>query len=820
MRSIARVHFASFHLPFRCILREPSFSALVITLLALGIATTSLLLTAIDRLLLHPINAPHSESLVRAATFEPKGLVSTRFPYAVYSELNQQVLTLSSTAADADVDVGVSLGGLPEPAVAHMVSASYFTALAAPALLGRTLVSADDRGDGTAVVLSFGLWQRHFGGSPSVLGRKLFIDAQSFVIVGVMPRGFFGASLDSPADLWIPVASQVRISSVPLDSPHPDRSFEIIARLKEGVPLLKAKAEFATTFANIIAAHPELSRREPQGELGTLETIVRRVTWNQDQISKVLLLLLGALGLTFAILCANVAGLFLVRAARHERETAVRISLGATPAQLLIERVSESLVLGLLGMVSGLALAWVGSPILLRFVPVGAGPLPVSLRPGLNVAAVSAVIAVVLSILFGGAAVWHGTRQNFFAALRSGTATSRLGRLGKSLVVTQVGLAVMLVFGAALLVRTLSRLAATDPGFNRDHLTILTLDLAMAGVEAPLPDLPDRLVRRVQLLPQVRSAALAALALMHGRGFRASAAVLGSRIKPDDFMNTSLNAVSPNYFETLGIPLLAGRGFSPTDDRLQNPTPVVISHAFARFLFPHQEALGHLFGIGAVGETAKAEYEIVGIVGDAKYRSLREVPPPTFYIPLKQRPDWDLSFVLYVRTAGEPHSVIPALRTALYDLDPQLPFAKVDTMPEELTHSVWQERLLAFLTGVFAGLSVLLSATALYGVLAFEIRRRRREIAVRLALGAQVVDVVTLAAKVVGTTLILGCVAGLLACFGLGRFLQSYVYGITTLDAFSIIGAIVLVCTAVALACLGPMRHVIYLPPALVLRDE
>jgi putative ABC transport system permease protein len=413
---------------------------MVIILLALGIATTSLLLTAIDRLLLHPINAPHSESLVRAATMEPKGLVYARFPYVVYADVNHQALTLSSTAADADVDVGVSLGGLPEPAVAHMISASYFAVLGIPALSGRTLISADDRGDGTAVVLSFGFWQRHFGGSPSVLGRKLFIDAQPFVVVGVMPRGFFGASLDSPADLWIPLASQARISTVPLDSPQPDRSFEIIARLKEGVPLSKAQAEFARTFANVMAEHPELGRGEPRDELGTLETIARRVTWNQDQISKVLLLLLGAVGLTFAILCANVAGLFLVRAAGHERETAVRISLGATPAQLLLERVSESLVLALLGVVGGLALAWAGSPILLRFVPIGAGPLPISLRPGLNVSAVSVAIAVVLSILFGGAVAWHGTRQNVFAALRSGTATSRLGWLGKSLVLVQVGL--------------------------------------------------------------------------------------------------------------------------------------------------------------------------------------------------------------------------------------------------------------------------------------------------------------------------------------------------------------------------------------------
>ena len=238
-------------------------------------------------------------------------------------------------------------------------------------------------------------------------------------------------------------------------------------------------------------------------------------------------------------------------------------------------------------------------------------------------------------------------------------------------------------------------------------------------------------------------------------------------------MNTSVNAVSPSYFKTLGIPLFLGRRLSAQDDRRKNPTPVVVSAAFARFLFPHEPPLGRLFGHGKLGDTAKADYEIVGIIGDAKYRSMRESPPPTFYMPLTQRLDSNASFVLYVRTAGPPNQIVAAVRSALFGIDPQLPFAKVETMSGLLAHSVWQERLLAFLTSILGGLALLLSATAIYGVLAFEVSRRTREIAIRLAVGAETKDVASLVARSIGFTVLLGLAAGLLACFGLGHLLQT-----------------------------------------------
>jgi ABC-type antimicrobial peptide transport system permease subunit len=247
---------------------------------------------------------------------------------------------------------------------------------------------------------------------------------------------------------------------------------------------------------------------------------------------------------------------------------------------------------------------------------------------------------------------------------------------------------------------------------------------------------------------------------------------------------------------------------------------VVVSAAFGRFLFPHEQPLGRLFGYGKLGDTAKADYEIVGVMGDAKYRSMRETPPPTFYMPLIQRLDSNASFVLYVRTAGPPSHVVAAVRAALHGIDPQLPFAKVETMPEEAAHSVWQERLLAFLTSVFGGLALLLSATAIYGVLAFELSRRTREIAIRRAVGAETKNIASLIVRDIGGTVLLGLAAGLLACLGLGRLLQTYVFGIAAWDAPSMAGAVVLVVAAGLLACLNPMRRAVHLQPALVLREE
>lgn len=701
---------------------------------------------------------------------DPKGLVFTPLPYEIYTSYKREAKTISPIAVDAELDVAVILGAMPQPALAHMVTGSYFAVLGTPAGVGRTLVAADDRGDGTPVVVSHGFWERHFGASHSAIGRTVFVDGEPFIVVGVMLPGFFGASLDSPADLWIPLASEKRISTVPLESSNSDRSFDILGRLKAGVTLPQAQAEFRTALAIMITSRPDLGAWFWRG---TVEPIARRATWTHDKLSRFLLLLLGAVGLTFAILCSNVAGLFLARAARRQRETALRISLGATRLQLLTERVQETWPLAVLGAAVGIVLGSAAGPLLLRFVPVGQAPLPISLRPNLSVIGISAAIAVGVSIVFGSAAAWLPSQMNLFLALRGGASGTRLGALSRGLVLAQIGLATALVFGAGLLGRTLSRLAAADPGFNRDHVAVFTLDTAMGGLQALPAHFPDRLLDSVRSLQGVRDAALASMELMQGRGFVISVAPAGSRLQTEVFMNTSVNAVSPSYFKTLGIPLFLGRRLSAQDDRRKNPTPVVVSAAFARFLFPHEPPLGRLFGHGKLGDTAKADYEIVGIIGDAKYRSMRESPPPTFYMPLTQRLDSNASFVLYVRTAGPPNQIVAAVRSALFGIDPQLPFAKVETMSGLLAHSVWQERLLAFLTSILGGLALLLSATAIYGVLAFEVSRRTREIAIRLAVGAETKDVASLVARSIGFTVLLGLAAGLLACFGLGHLLQT-----------------------------------------------
>ena len=775
------------------------------------------MLTAIERLLLHPVDVPDSESLVRAEVLEPKGMVYTFFPYEVYREFKAQTKALSVTAADAYMDVAVSRGAMPKTAVAHMVSGSYFGVLGPPAALGRTLVPEDDRGDGGTVVLSCGLWWQMFGGSRSALGQSLYLNGQPYTVVGVMPLGFFGTSLDEPAGLWLPLAAEARFSTVPLDSPQSDRQFEILGRLKTGAAPAEAQREFAAVLASFVAAHPD---EGVSGERGTVEPLERRATWKQSQISHFLLLLLGAVGLTFVILCANVAGLFVARGARQERETAVRISLGASRMQLWRQHWSESWLLAVLGAALGMGLAWTAAPLLLRFVPVGEGPLPISLRPGVGVAGVLVALALGVSMAVGGAPGWVGRRENLFSALRGGSLGARLGGLSRGLVLAQVALGVMLLFAAGLLLRTLSRLAAADPGFDRDHLAVFTLDTGMSGVRAAPANLADQLVQRVAAIPGVRGAALAAMELMQGRGLVVSIAPAGVLIQRRDFMNTSLNEVSPGYFETLGIPLIAGRRLAAEDGKSKSPIPVVATAAFARFLFPRGEALGRTFGNGKPSETARAKYEIVGIVGDSKYRSLREISPPTFYLPLGQRLDKDSEFVMYVRTAGQPGSTIPAVRSALYSLDRQLPFVKVETMAEELTHSMWQERLLAFLGAVFAGLALLLSATAIYGVLAFELSRRTREIAVRIALGAQSSDVAALVVKDIGATVIVGVGGGLAACAGLGHLLRSYVFGIAPWDGASMAAAVALVLIAALFACLQPTQRAVRVPPALVLREE
>jgi predicted permease len=526
------------------------------------------------------------------------------------------------------------------------------------------------------------------------------------------------------------------------------------------------------------------------------------------------------------MMCANVGGLLLARTARRERDTAVRIALGASRTRLLATALLESATLGVAGGCGGIALAFAGAPLFVRLLPLGHNAAPLSLAPNLAIALFALALALLLSILFGALPAWLTSRAMPQHALRRGASTSRSSSLSRALLVLQTALTLVLLVETGLMLRTFSALRHTDPGFDVDHVLTFTLVPAIAGPNAGVvstlpPGLREDLLERVRQLPGVRGASFAGAAPMQRIGFKTTVAMPGQNIVASAFLNTSLNVVSSNFFETMGMPILGGRAFIATDADTKSPVPVpvIITDAFAHTFFPGQNPLGRTFGNGSPGEIAKAAYRVVGIAGDSKYRSLREPLLPIFYTPMQLR-TYEGTQYLYVRTLGPPESIIAAVRNTLAQLDPRLPFSEIVTMQQQVSESLWQERLLAVLAAIFSIVSILMAATGLYGLLAYDASQRTREFGIRIAVGAQRTSVASLLLRDLVRIVLPGAAAGVLLCVLLSRLVASTLYGVRPSDPVSFTGALLAVSAIAAAASCLPVWRTLRIDPATILRDE
>ncbi len=632
----------------------------IVLLLSFGLGAAALLSAALDRFLLHPLDVPHPETLVRAIEQHPPVINSEWFSYSMY-EAMRSVHSVRETAVEGSFDAAVSLhNGMGEdvrPILAQMVSGSYFSMLGATSRIGRTLGPSDEHASSTGVpvVLSDRFWTRAFANSSTILGSTLTILGKPFTIVGVMPKSFFGTRIDESPDVWLPLSAQPLLSAKSLTDRDPDRHFAILARLQPGVTLAQAQQEFAGIYRIV-------HLREDPNDTGAKSSLVPIADSSfalRDSFRHALTMLLWGLAALLLMMCANVGGLLLARTARRERDTAVRIALGASRTRLLMAAMLESAALGVAGGCGGIAFAFAGAPFFIRLLPLGSNASPISLAPNLTIALFALALAILLSILFGAVPAWLASRAMPQHALRGGTSTRRASMLSRALLALQTALTLVLLVETGLMLRTFSALRHTDPGFDVDHLVAFTLVPEIGGPNAHIAstfprDLPEDLLQRVQQLPGVRSASLAGAALMQRIGFKTSAALPGRTIVQSAFLNTSLNKVSSRFFETMSMPILNGRALTAIR-YIENPAPVVINEAFANTFFPGQDPIGKTFGAGQPGETAKADNRVVGIVGDSKYRSLREPLLPIFYSPMQLR-TYEGTDHLYVRTQGPPET--------------------------------------------------------------------------------------------------------------------------------------------------------------------
>jgi predicted permease len=814
---------SDFRYAARLMKRSPGFTLLVVGLLAVGIGANAAIFSAFNTLLLRPLPVRNPEELVRMVQTVPRVGTISSFEHEFYAALKERATTLSAVFGDAEWPVAMDDPKPAEQVRVHVVTPEFFDSLGVPALYGRTLTAEDAREDGGTppAVLSYGFWQRRFDGDPRAVGRTLTLRGHKFLIVGAMPHAFNGITADTAPDLRIPVRAfpllrfegAFRADGIAL---------EVAARKRPGATLSQVQAEcfaiwHATTEAYLNSL-PNMTPDRMESEMIRglqVESLERGASVLRDRFGPALRVMLGSAGLLLLLLCSNVAALLLARSAARREEIAVRLAIGATRVRLARQMLAESLLLAGLGAAGGWLVAAASLPLLVGALPpmrdrattqLG---IALNLTPDARVLLYSLAVAAATALLFGLAPALAAARTSLDSALRS--ARSSGGWRGRqALVVFQVALCTLLFWGAGLLVRSFQQLHGMYPGFDSEHVVTFTLNPGLSGYnKEQCETLRRSLLERVRAMPGVVSAASASRALMRGSGVKTTVMREGRKATPADFLNTSLNTVSPEYFDTMGMHVLAGRNFQESDSGVK-PTRVVINQTFARQFFLGEGPLGQ-----RMGSAPSVNYEIIGVVNDAKYRSLREPMRPTLY-----QVGADDVFVVHVRTRMRPDSMIQPVRRALAAMDPALPIIETHTLAEEVAASAAPERLTASLASLFGILAAALTSVGIYGLLAYAVTQRRREIGIRVALGAQPGDVGRMIGRQSLVLVAIGVTAGLGAAWAAGPAIRSLLYGVTPSDGAALGAAAGVVVAVSALATVIPTVRASRIEPASALREE
>jgi predicted permease len=826
--------WGEFRFGLRLLARSPVFAITALLLLGIGIGANTLIFSVVDTLLLRPLPVKHPEQLVRLIEAQPTNFITWELPYPMCEQL-AHASSLSEAFCEGILDVAFEHGGAIERIRVNAVSQNFFSALGIHARLGRVLTPEDDKSGRLCAVLSYEFWQSRLAGSPSAVGQTIRLDGRAFTVVGVLPEDVNGLTVDTSPAVRIPLTAGQRLARwrAPNADPAFLLPFQVFGRLRPGIPLGQAEAEveplLRQTYEDaLLRAFPKSAQR-PRKEVFDsrldLEPIGNGISSLRGQFSQGLILLMAGVGLLLLMACANVACLLLARSAERSQEIGIRLALGATRWRVARQFLTESLALALPGGALGVLFTYLCRPLLVAALPpirdraAILQPLDVHIEIDLRVLAFAVAISLLTALLFGLSPAIRSGRYNAGAALRgSRTTTARLS--GRNiLVAAQVAICLLLLTGASLLVQTFDRMRAMNPGFDRDHIATFTVDPGLKGYK---PDQARRLSRellnKTRSLPGVTAAGIASRGIMRGTGIKTSLGAAGTPIQRNDFLNSSLNSVTRGFFDAMGMHIVAGRDFTWSDHDEQKPQPVIVNEAFVQRFFRDQSPLGRLFGGRGSNGLASADDQIIGVVNDAKYRSLREKIPPTVYGPVVN--GFDSDFVLYLRTHGNPAALIAPVREVLRSLDPELPFVEVTTLREEVETSLWQERLLAWLSTIFSCFAALLAGIGLYGSLDFAVRIRTREIGIRAALGADAIRLVRLLS--VETLLLVGsgALVGIVLYATSAPWIRLVLYGVTPYDPTALGLALLFVAAVAVFAVAPPLWRAVRIDPASALRHE
>jgi putative ABC transport system permease protein len=793
----------------RILLKKPGFTLTAVLTLALGVGANTAIFSVVNSVLLRPLPYPNAERLMtiwedhRARN----GPVNEWTSPPGFEDWRDQAKSFDHVVALQGWGPTLTGQGDPEQLVGALVSHDTFATLGVTPALGRTFRPEEDqRGVESVVIISDGLWRRRFGADPSLVGKKISLNGESRMVIGVMPAGF-KFPIIAGADIWRPIQ--------PALGPGCQRgciTVRVMARLKPEATEAQARAEL-----NAIAARVERQFPDTNAKVGA--TLVPLHEFLVGPVKTRMLALLTAVGFVLLIACANVANLLLARSATREKEIAVRASLGAGRRRIARQLLSESLLLAVIGGAMGLLLAYWLVDLLVSFSPQGTPRLD-EIGMDRRVLGYTMAITILTGLLFGAAPVWQLFKADLNQSLRDGGKGLQVARSGRralsALVVAETALALTLLAGAGLLVRSFIRLQRVDPGFNpRNVLTaVVTLPQAVYPERNQIAPFYSRLLERVRTLPGVRSAAAVSSLPLAGSYTDADFVIEGRPApQPDQRPVAWVGSVSNDYFHTMGMRLVAGREFNERDSE-NSPKVVIISEATARRHFPNEDPIGKRIGNGR----PDGWREIVGVTADVKHFGLNQDARVSMFFPQSQQPARRMFVV--ARTTADPMSLSSALRGAVAAMDKNLAVSNISPMEEITAQSVGQERFTLLLLGLFSSLALLLAVAGIYGVMSYAVAQRTHEIGVRVALGAQTRDVLKLVVTQGMALVSAGVGIGLASALALTRFIRGLLFGVSATDPLTFLAISILLSIVALLACYLPARRATKVDPLVALRRE
>jgi predicted permease len=793
---------------FRLLVRNPAVTIVAVLSLALGIGANTTVFTLVNAILLHPMQVKDIDRLVTVGTNEvrngaPVQLNGTSRPN--FEDLRDQNTVFSGVTLTGFTPVAWSGNGEPEQLFAQIVSGNFFDVLGAPIAAGRTFLPIEDQQFGAhpVTVLSYGLWQRRFGGSRDLIGQSIRLNGHDFTVIGVTAEGFRGTTPVGGPDLWVPFAMhQEVLTGLGADMYKSRRGlmYQAFARLKDGVSIEQARANADAIGKALAESFPTDNLGRTFGVRPMSEGVIPPAFQQQLVLSGTIGMVV--VGLVLLIACANVANLLMARASARRQEIAVRLSLGANRARLIRQLLTESALLAVAGGIGGIIVAYWARALLWASRPPFMQPGFIDLDFDARVLVFATAVSLATGILFGLAPAFQSSRPDLVTELKERTQQSggaHWYNVRHLLVIAQVALSLVALVSAGLFVRSLANAQRIDLGFDGNSLIVLGMNAGTQGFdEARGRDLYRRVQERLAGVPGVQSATLANAVPMFAGGFSRTTFRDDQDVKdPRNGRLTQVGEVGDRYFETMGIPIVRGRAFTP-NDRPGAPPVIIINEAMARQFFPNEEPLGrhlHMFNWGPARE-------IVGIAKTIKVNSVGEADTAYMYVPLEQ--NYSSQITVVVRAAREPDAVLGTVRKELQQVEPAMPLLNVNTYRSVLDLSLWAPRMGASLLAVFGFLALILAAIGLYGVMAYSVSQRTREIGIRMALGAAQQNVRNM---VVGQGLLLalaGVVIGLTISFGLARLVTNLLFGITGADPVTFIAVALTLLLVAALATYLP----------------